>query len=141
MNSRGKYKTKHYDELLTYLQNIKGEHFTVEDIHNHFCGCNCNMGTTTIYRNLERMIDEGVVNKYNIESGSPACFEYVDPNDHKDSEVCYHLKCEKCGTLIHVHCEEIEEFNHHIFAEHRFKINPMRTGFYGICENCAEQDI
>ncbi len=78
----------------------------------------------------------------------PENIMFKKPNDLNSLIICdfgisdkINYYSEKCGTLIHVHCEEIEEFNHHIFAEHRFKINPMRTVFYGICENCAEQDI
>ena len=139
MNERGKYKTKHHDQLIEYLKTIKGEHFTVEDIHLHSCNSGNNIGTATIYRNLERMVDEGCVNKYIIDPGNPACFEYVNPEEHKEN-TCYHLRCEKCGKLIHLHCEEIEEFNNHMFEEHKFRINPMRTVFYGVCEECAEEE-
>ena len=45
-------------------------------------------------------------------------------------------KCEKCGKLIHLHCDELEEIQTHILKEHRFKMDPMRTVFYGLCENC-----
>ncbi len=40
------------------------------------------------------------------------------------------------GKLIHLQCDEIEEMQIHLFSEHRFKMNPMRTVFYGLCEQC-----
>jgi hypothetical protein len=47
-------------------------------------------------------------------------------------------KCEKCGRLIHLHCDEIEELCAHMKNEHHFILNPARTVFYGICESCAK---
>ena len=60
----------------------------------------------------------------------------VGSDDHADTDLCFHCKCEKCGKLIHLHCDEIEEMQMHLFSEHRFKMNPMRTVFYGLCEQC-----
>ena len=31
---------------------------------------------------------------------------------------------------------ELEEIQGHLYAEHRFKVNPRRTVFYGLCEDC-----
>ena len=90
-----------------------------------------------IYRQLERFVDEGILNKYIIDENSPACFEYTEKTAHTDSETCFHCKCAKCGKLIHLHCDELEEIQNHLYEEHRFKMNPMRTVFYGLCEQCS----
>ena len=44
---------------------------------------------------------------------------------------------QKCGKLIHLHSEELEEVQGHILDECHFKIDPTRTVFYGICDNCS----
>ena len=70
---KGKYKTQHKEELQKYLSNLEGEHFTVADLVIHFREEGRPIGTTTIYRQLERLCEEGLVNKYLIDQNSPAC--------------------------------------------------------------------
>jgi Fur family ferric uptake transcriptional regulator len=73
------------------------------------------------------------VRRYNLEG--EACYQYID-----ESGGCrehFHLKCEKCGTLIHLECAVLNDTADHVRREHRFEINPFKTVFYGICKNCA----
>jgi Fur family ferric uptake transcriptional regulator len=102
-------------------------------------GCGSPIGTATVYRQLERMVDEGLVQKYTIDANTPACFEYVGADSHA-GEACFHCKCEKCGRLIHLHCEELQGLSEHIREHHGFRINPMRTVFYGLCDACREAE-
>ena len=132
-----KYKTKQLDELLDYLKSTKGNHLIVSDIINHFKSKDIKIGTTTIYRLLEKLVNEGIVNKYYIDNQTSACFEYIGHN-HKESS-CYHLKCENCNKLIHLHCNEIDDLQHHIFNHHKFKLNPIKTVFYGLCDDCTKK--
>ena len=122
--------------LLRYLETVPGVHITVNDVCEYFKEMGAPIGQSTVYRRLEKLVDEGLVNKYVIDVNSPACFEYVSPDSHRDAEVCYHCKCEKCGKLIHMECEELSEFRSHLLSEHHFKLDPVRTVFYGLCEEC-----
>lgn len=62
-----KYKTKQMTELLDFLQSVKGSHVTVSDINNYFREKDIDVGMTTIYRNLEKLVSEGVVAKYVVD--------------------------------------------------------------------------
>ena len=140
MNSKSQYKTKQRSELLNYLKDMSGEHVTVNDVCAHFEKKGKSIGVTTVYRQLDQMVADGIVNKYNLESGNSACYEYVgEDHDKAGAHKCYHCKCDKCGKLIHLHCGEIEELMNHIQANHHFVINPRRTVFYGLCEDCLEE--
>ena len=77
-----------------------------------------------------------MIKKYIIDANSPACFEYVDPESHEEGEVCFHCKCESCGKLIHLHCEELNALAEHLNREHQFVMDPRRTVFYGLCDEC-----
>jgi Fur family ferric uptake transcriptional regulator len=170
--SRGNYKSKHYDELVSWFQTIPGQHVTVQEIYAHFVESGANIGMTTLYRLLDRLTEEGAVAKYTIDSTSPACYEFIPYNMNSGigdgnangngtqaglnrrsasnnpnggniiagsiEPSCYHCKCEVCGKLIHLHCEEIKELQAHLFREHHFQLNPMRTVMYGICEDCLK---
>ncbi len=142
MTTKPKYKTKQRDTLLSYLETVTGKHITVADVCDYFRAKGTPIGQATVYRQLESMVDDGLVSKYTIDSGSPACFEYLGAHVHEHGEACFHCKCEKCGTLFHVHCAELELIQQHLMDHHNFMLNPLRTVFYGLCENCrntAEQ--
>ena len=47
-----------------------------------------------------------------------------------------HCKCEKCGKLIHLHCDEVESLKKHMMEHHSFEMDSLRTVFYGICNEC-----
>lgn len=132
------YRTKQKQELLEYLKSHGGEHITAGDVCEHFKQCGNPIGLTTVYRHLERMVDEGTVSKYIIDANTPACFEYVSEGEHSEDEVCFHCKCEKCGRLIHMHCDELNEIKEHLFSHHGFRVNSMRTVFYGVCKDCSK---
>ncbi len=132
-----KYKTKQREELEGYLKTIPSEHFTVADICSHFKNEGKNIGTTTVYRQLERLMEEGRVNKYILDEQTSACFEYIGDDSHHHHPSCYHMKCEKCGTLYHMDCHEIEDLAHHLKEHHGFRVDPFRTVFYGICAKCS----
>ena len=140
METKIQYKTRHKEELAAYLRTIPGQHVTAADIYDHFRREGKIIGTTTIYRQLERLVEDGLVNKYIIDAGSPACFAYIAERDQSCVETCFHCKCEKCGVLIHLHCDELEMIQNHLRQEHGFILNPKRTVFYGVCEECRKKE-
>ena len=129
------YKTKQQDFLFSYLKEMKGKHFTAEEVREHFVSKNIQIGIATIYRQLEKLVADGTLQKYFIDEHSAACFEYSG-DDCKAEVPHFHLKCEQCGNLFHVECEEIQELSEHLQKEHGFAINPFRTVLYGICNAC-----
>ena len=140
MSVRVQYRTQQREELLAYLRSVPGRHVTVADICDYLREQGRPVGTSTIYRHLERMVDEGLVNKYILDAGSPACFEYIGDDGACGESVCFHCKCEKCGKLIHLHCGELEEISVHLLKEHQFSIDTRRTVFYGLCHDCLEEE-
>jgi Fur family ferric uptake transcriptional regulator len=115
---------------------VQGQHVTVQEIREYFKDREIAVGTTTIYRQLEKMVKDGLVEKYVVEGTNSACFEYIGESETSDYESCYHCKCEKCGKLIHLHCEDVVKLEQHLMDSHGFRMDPCRTVFYGICEEC-----
>ncbi|MCR4904281.1 MAG: transcriptional repressor [Butyrivibrio sp.] len=140
MNSRPKYKTKQKEILLEYFETVPGQHITASDVCEYFKSHGSPIGQSTIYRHLESLVNEGILNKYVFDPNTPACFEYMGSESHKECDSCFHCKCEKCGKLIHLHCDELEEIQAHLYKEHRFKLDPLRTVFYGVCEDCMKSE-
>lgn len=140
MRDKSRYHTKQHDELVAYMMSIQGRHVTVNDIHAYFQAKGNPIGVTTIYRQLERMMAEGLVSKYTVDGGSSACFEYIGEKKDCHQPSCFHCKCEKCGRLIHLHCDELIEMQYHMLKHHGFYWDPMRTVFYGICDECKRSN-
>ena len=136
MNSRSKYNTKQRELLLDYFKTVSGVHVTAGDVCEYFRSHGAQIGQSTIYRQLESLVDEGIVSKYIIGGNSPACFEYAGADGCKASGVCFHCKCEKCGKVLHLRDEELADIQSHLTADFHFKLDPMRTVFYGLCEKC-----
>lgn len=133
-----KYHTKQREILINYLSAEPGRHFTAGEICEYMKSKGETIGQATVYRRLEKLVDEGILNKYIIDGNGPACFEYIGEERNGSDEVCYHCKCEKCGKLIHLHCDEIREIREHLLREHQFYMDPKRTVFYGLCEECGK---
>ena len=131
-----RYKTKQREQLLDYLKTVPGKHITVGEICGFLRDNGAVISTTTVYRQLEKMVNEGIVNKYIIDANSPACFEYIEKEINCHEHECFHCKCEKCGKLFHMHSEELEELQEELKAKHRFSMDPRRTVFYGVCDAC-----
>ena len=144
MANRMQYVTHQRKDMLDYFQSVEGKHVTAADICECFRQSGKKIGMTTVYRHLEKMVDEGIVKKYIIDGNSPACFEYVGGGEACQDPVCFHCKCEKCGKLIHLHCDELEDIRVHLEQEHHFKMDPLRTveshKMFGTSSFCAERD-
>lgn len=133
---KGRYNTRQREEVLSFIQSMPGEHITVNDICKHMSENGSGIGMTTIYRQLDKMVEEGIVKKYILDASSAACFEYVDIHSECEKNGCTHLKCTKCGKLIHLHCDDLTATERHILLEHGFKADMTRTVIYGLCEDC-----
>ncbi len=135
MEIRMRYKTRQLKELCDFLEETSGRHFTVGDVMAYFKEMQIPIAKTTIYRRLENLVETGIIKKYFIDEESSTCYEFLGkPAVRKDQ---YHMKCESCGKLYHLECEEIGALEAHIYEHHKFKVDPMRTVFYGICEECS----
>ena len=74
---KSRYNTKQKKELIAFLERCP-THLTVRDVFHYFQKNSVGISQTTVYRQLEQLVAEGVVNKYIVGPGSPACFEYND---------------------------------------------------------------
>ena len=93
------YKTRQQELLFNYLREMQGKHFTAEDVRAHFAKKEISIGIATIYRQLEKLVSEGKIQKYFIDEHSAACFEYPGEICNTD-EQHFHLKCEVCGKGV-----------------------------------------
>ncbi|MDR0450997.1 MAG: transcriptional repressor [Treponema sp.] len=129
------YSTRQGKLIIGYLASLGDRHVTVNDIACHFRHeARESIGLATIYRHLEKLVSAGTVCKYSPADGESACYQYVAPGGTWGEY--FHLKCEKCGKLLHLKCDFLDEIPGHLRDEHHFRINFLKTVFYGRCEDC-----
>lgn len=134
MNRPANYNTKQREAVLGYIAALDGSHVTAAQIVAHFKNNDIAIGRTTIYRHLDKLVESGQVRKYTVNGISGACFQYV--KHEADCGEHFHLKCEGCGELLHLRCDRLNEIQRHVFDEHAFQINAMKTVLYGKCDQC-----
>jgi Fur family ferric uptake transcriptional regulator len=129
------YTTKQGEAVLAYLRAQTGEHVTAARIAAHFAQNGAAIGRTTIYRQLDRLVREGRVQKYVVSETAAACYQYAD--GAACAGVHYHLKCDQCGELIHTREGVLPDIARDIQDGYAFEIDVNRTVFSGVCGGCA----
>ena len=133
MSKRSNYNTKQKEQLFEYVKNKK-EEFTIKEIYDAF---NRNIGLSTIYRFIDKLVDDGMLEK-RIGSDQSCYFTYLEECDCLNH---YYLKCHTCGKIIHVDCDCINELSSHIFLKHNFNIDLNNIIIYGYCDKCRRNNI
>ena len=131
------YNTKQREAILNYITSLDGAHVTAAQIVEYFEAADFSVGRTTVYRHLERLTDNGVLRRYTADGIAGAFYQFVDNIENCHSHL--HLKCENCGLLSHLVCEALDEFDQHLYDEHSFRVNNMKTVLYGKCGDCQEK--
>ena len=135
---RGRYHTGQREEVIGCLAAAEHGHLTAADVCRLLKRAGSTTSTATIYRQLDRLVEEGAAIRLTPEGERSACYELLD-KAHCRKGRCHHLKCEECGALIHLSCNEVESLEKHLLDSHGFAINAGRTVFYGVCCACREQ--
>ena len=123
------YNTKQRETILSVIKK-QTKDFSIKELHEKLGG---EIGLTTVYRMVDQLASEGVLVKTMSESG--VLYQYVEPCEKKDH---FYLKCDKCGTMSHVDCEQVEGLSKHIFEEHGFKPIDSHVVINGVCKKCIK---
>ena len=126
-----KYKySKQRERILDLLQHT-GIHPTAVWIYDKLKNEFPDLSMGTIYRNLNILIEQGLVKK--IDFGST--FDRFDANTSPH----YHFICEKCGAIYDLKMPIVYSLNEKVKEETGFEVHSHRIEFYGICENCKRK--
>ena len=121
-------------EELDFLKSNSDRTVTAADIDEHLKKCDSEVNITTIYRYLDKLASEGTVIKYVAEKGGKAVYQYVEQGHKCDEHL--HIKCVKCGCIVHLECAFMDEIAEHILRDHGFALQCKNSILYGTCEKC-----
>lgn len=126
------YETKQSKLVYDFLKENSQKHFSAEEVYFAIKENGDNIGRTTVYRQLDRLVEEHKARKFFSGDNNACCYQLENENCHNH----YHLRCSSCGALIHTECDFLDKLSQHIFNDHNFKIDGSKTVLYGICKNC-----
>lgn len=130
------YQTRQRSLILNYLVTHRNRHITAEEIIHHFQSNGIQLGKSTVYRYLNLLLEKGTIRKYLRGSGPTACYRYVE---EQTPEMPCHLKCEKCGKVQDLSCEEITMIATSFSEEIGFQLDLSHTVFLGQCRECVSK--
>ena len=128
------YNTKQKQLILDVLNKNKNKCFSVKEINEKLLSYDLKVGTTTIYRFLDKSVNKGLIRKIFDEETKSALYQYLELDNRH-----WHLRCYKCGELIHLNCRQLNDLTLHIKEEHHFVIENTRLIIDGLCQKCSEE--
>ena len=131
------YKTQSRQEILNYLKLNKNKTVTAASIYCYMNHIEKSVNRTTIYRYLDKLVAEGKLIKYVSEKGDKSSYQYIEPGDSCHEHL--HLQCVKCGKVVHMDCEFMNEIKEHIVDHHGFHLQCDNSILYGICDKCEKK--
>ncbi|HHX19317.1 MAG TPA: transcriptional repressor [Clostridiaceae bacterium] len=107
-------------------------HPTVDEIQECVIRTAPTINKATVYRTMNRMVEDGEVARLVGEDG---IFHYdatLDPH--------YHILCEKCGTLSDVDMPVLPQIDQHFPQDSDFQLTGHDVIFRGICSKCRDNN-
>jgi Fur family transcriptional regulator, ferric uptake regulator len=105
------------------------EHLSAENVVERVRAQMPEVNPSTIYRTLELLVAEGLLLRTDL-GADRAYFELSREHSH------HHLVCERCGTVRHVHDEELGDFRSRIKGSTGFAVGAGEITLFGLCDDC-----
>ncbi|HEY9800915.1 Fur family transcriptional regulator [Anabaena azotica] len=120
-------RTRSQERILNLLQTIK-QGISAQDIYVELRNRNQSMGLATVYRSLEALKLEGLVQVRTLSNGE-ALYSLAQQDKH-------HLTCLQCGASIPIHQCPVHDLEDQLQTTHKFKIFYHTLEFFGLCGKC-----
>lgn len=123
--------TKQRQQILELIQASDG-HMTADEIHSTLKDMNVSIGIATVYRNLNYLYSEKLINRVR----HPELGFIYDKNLHEH----YHFRCVKCNKIQDV--EIGYQSNLHDLVEESLGcvVLDHEISFEGICNECLKKE-
>jgi len=126
------YNTQQRQALLSYLREHAEGLLSAEELWEGMQG-ERKISLSAVYRNLNMLAIDGSVRKLLGNDGKTMRYQYVD---HDRCDAHLHLKCSRCGRLIHISEETSDTVLRSIANSGGFTVDMRKTILYGLCGSC-----
>lgn len=105
---------------------------TAQELHHDLKRAGRRVGLTTVYRELQSLVDSGRVDELVNPSGE-MMYRMCATDDHH-----HHLVCRSCGRSVEVRAEEVEDWATRVAASHGYSSVTHVAELYGLCSRCVQ---
>lgn len=132
---KSEYKlTAQRKNIIDIILKNEDKHFNCEDIYDEIREIDSNIGLATIYRTLKIFVGLDILTELNFGDGS---IRY-DIKCLNDGHNHHHLVCTKCGKIIEVKDDSLEDLEREIEEIYGFQVENHKCKFTGICKDCLQ---
>ncbi len=124
--------------MIAYLKRYADRRFTAREVYDYLKGEIAGVNRTTVYRNLERLSEQGELVRYKEPNQKAWYYQYSDEHSHCDRHI--HARCSECGKIFHLENAFVEEFEEKIHRVYGLNVNPSETMIIGKCEDCGKTE-
>ncbi|MDF5718157.1 MAG: Fur family transcriptional regulator [Rhizonema sp. PD38] len=119
--------TRSQERVLNLLKTIK-QGISAQDLYVELRNRNQSMGLATVYRSLESLKLEGLVQVRTLANGE-ALYSLTQQDKH-------HMTCLQCGISIPIHQCPVHDLETQLQTTHKFKVFYHTLEFFGLCSHC-----
>ncbi|MEO0687587.1 MAG: Fur family transcriptional regulator [Cyanobacteria bacterium J06649_11] len=120
-------RTRSQERILNLLKSIK-QGISAQNLYVELRNNNQSMGLATVYRSLEALKLEGLVQVRTLTNGE-ALYSLVQQDKH-------HLTCLQCGRSIPIKQCPVHQLESELEINQNFKIFYHTLEFFGLCDKC-----
>lgn len=112
-----------------------GRHLSVDDVTAELRRRGEHVGTATIYRTLDTLVDAGLARAHDFGEG----FRRYEALDSRGEHG--HLVCRRCGTVTEFALEQLERALPLVADAHGFLAESHRVELHGLCQACRRREV
>ena len=132
------YKTKARELIISYLKENCDRRFTAREIYDYVTKNAEGVNRITIYRNLDRMCEQGDLAKFKEPNQDAWYFQYSEGHKHCNHHM--HAQCSECGTIFHLENSFVDDFENRLRDAYGLDVNASKTIIIGVCDDCNKKD-
>lgn len=113
------YRTKYKECIIEYMKNNEDHRLCAKDIYQALIEQGLNVNLVTVYRNLDKLSQQGLIQKHTLSEEDSVYYQYTREekcNHH------LHLLCKRCGKIAHLECDFMDIIRTHLLEDHGFEI-------------------
>ena len=117
-------------QLLEELEKFDDE-MSGQELHRRLHEAKFSMGLTTVYRNLQALMKQGLVRSRNLPTGE-VLYAPLDRDIH-------HLTCVNCGQTTRLKGCPVKDIKLPKIKSQKFELLFHTLEFFGLCEHCHQR--
>lgn len=136
LKEKGFKVTGQRESILDVLQANSNLHLTAEEIYTLVKKKCPEIGLATVYRTIQLLLELKLIETLNLNDGF---IRYEIDKWDETRHHHHHLICEKCGKLIEVEDDLLDQIEQTCNEKYHFHVTNHVVKFYGICEECMKK--